>query len=74
MIMLKVLCVSYRNIIVLVNFVRKQIFFFFSLHGIRFGRKAFYYKPETEIDRDVRYGSTCEVVSVLEHQCHYYVE
>jgi len=42
----------------LVNFVRMQIF---SLHGIRFGRKAFYYKPETEIDRDDRYGSTCEL-------------
>jgi len=28
MIMLKVLCVSYRNIMVLVNFVRMQIFFF----------------------------------------------
>jgi hypothetical protein len=70
--MLKVLCVSYRNIMVLVNFVRTQIFY--SLHGIRFGRKAFYYKPETEIDRDDRYWSTCELVSVLEHQCHYYVE
>lgn len=42
----------------LVNFVRMQIF---SLHGVRFGRRAFYYKPKTETDRDDRYGSTCEL-------------
>jgi len=41
----------------LVNFVRMQIF---SLHGVHFGRRAFYYKPETEIDRDDRYRSTYE--------------
>jgi hypothetical protein len=60
MVMLKVLCVSYRNIMMLVNFVRIQIF---SLHGIRFGRKAFYYKLETEIGRDDGFGSTCELDS-----------
>jgi hypothetical protein len=36
---------------------------FFSLHCIRFGCTAIYYKPETEIDRDGRHGSTYKLSS-----------